>query len=99
MSQASAQQAVLVVLLVCGAVIVWDNIKKTGKATPTGKGLVAFTILAAGLSIGAGIAPQIVGPFAILIGLAIVASRVGGPSSSMLGSSGKISTAVGNALK
>ena len=77
MSEASAQKAVLGVLLVTGAVVVWDNIKKTGKATPTGKGLVAFTVLAAGLSIGAGGAPQIVGPFAILIGLAIVASRVG----------------------
>lgn len=77
MSEASAQKAVLGVILVTAAVVAWDNIKKTGKATPTGKGLVAFTILAAGLAIGAGVAPSIVGPFSILIGLAIIASRVG----------------------
>ena len=77
MSEASAQRAVLGVVLVTGAVVVWDNIKKTGKATPTGKGLVAFTVLAAGLAVGAGIAPQVVGPFAILVGIAIVLSRVG----------------------
>ena len=58
-------------ILVTAAVVVWDNIKKTGK------GLVAFTILAAGLAIGAGVAPSIVGPFSILHGLAIIASRVG----------------------
>ena len=76
MSEASAQKAVLAVIIATAAVVTWDNIKKTGKATPTGKGLVAFTILAAGLSIGAGVAPSIVGPFAILIGLAIVVSRI-----------------------
>jgi hypothetical protein len=78
-SEAQAQKAVLGVLLVSGAVVIWDNIKQRGKALPTGRSLVAFTILAAGLSIGAGVAPSIVGPFAILIGLAIVASRVGAP--------------------
>ena len=77
MSEASAQKAVLAVIIATAAVVTWDNIKKTRrKATPTGKGLVAFTILAAGLSIGAGVAPSIVGPFAILIGLAIVVSRI-----------------------
>ena len=78
MSQATAQNVVLGTLLVSAAVVAWDNIKKTGKATPTGKSLVAFVILAAGLSIGAGVAPQIVGPFALLVGLSIVVSRVGG---------------------
>ena len=77
MSQGTAQNVVLGTILVTGAVIAWDNIKKNGKATPTGKGLVAYVILAAGLAIGAGVAPQIVGPFALLIGLSIVVSRVG----------------------
>lgn len=85
MTEASAQKAVLAVILVTAAVVAWDNIKKTGKATPTGKGLVAFVILAAGLSIGAGVAPSIVGPFAVLVGLAIVVSRVGGKSAPIQG--------------
>lgn len=75
-----AQKTVLGVVLVVGAIVVWDNIKKTGKASPGGKQLVAFTILAAGLAIGAGVAPQIVGPLALLIGLAVAVSRIGGTS-------------------
>lgn len=82
MNEAQAQKAVLGVILVSGAVVIWDNIKRNGKAIPSGKSLVAFTILAAGLAIGAGVAPSIVGPFAVLIGLAIVASRVGVPGKS-----------------
>lgn len=82
MSEAQAQKAVLGVILISGAVVIWDNIKKRGKALPSGKSLVSFTILAAGLAIGAGVAPSIVGPFAVLIGLAIVVSRIGVPSSS-----------------
>lgn len=77
MSESSAQSAVLGVIIVAGAVVVWDNIKRTGKATPSGKSLVAFTILAAGLAVGAKAAPGLVGPLAILIGLAVVVSRVG----------------------
>lgn len=77
MSQSTAQNIVLGTILVVGAVVAWDSIKKTGKATPSGRSLVAFTILAAGLAIGAGVAPEIVGPFALLIGLAVVVSRVG----------------------
>jgi membrane-associated phospholipid phosphatase len=73
----TAQSTVLGVILVVGAVVAWDNIKRTGKATPSGKSLVAFTILAAGLAIGAKAAPSIVGPFALLIGLSVVVSRVG----------------------
>ncbi len=78
MNEAAAQRTVLAVVIVGGAVVVWDNIKKTGKASPGGKQLVAFTILAAGLALFAGVAPQIGGPLALLIGLAIVVSRVGG---------------------
>ena len=78
MSEGTAQQTVLAVVLVTGAVIVWDNIKKTGKASPGAKQLVAFTLIAAALAVGASVAPQITGPFAVLIGLAVVISRVGG---------------------
>jgi hypothetical protein len=78
MSEQTAQSTVLAVVLVGGAVVVWDNIKKTGKASPGGKQLVAFSILAAGLALGAGVAPQIFGPLALLIGLGIVINRVGG---------------------
>lgn len=77
MTEAGAQKAVLATLLVTAAVVAWDNIKATGKATPSGKSLVSFVVLAAGLAIGAGLAPSIVGPLALLIGLSIVVSRSG----------------------
>ena len=77
MSEATAQKTVLAVALVGGAVVVWDNIKKTGKASPGGKQLVAFAILAAGLAVGASLVPSIAGPLALLIGLGIVISKVG----------------------
>lgn len=77
MSEGTARNVVLGTILVTGAVVGWDNIKKTGKASPSGKSLVAFTVLAAALAVGAGVAPGVVGPFALLIGLSIVVSRVG----------------------
>lgn len=77
MSQATAQNVVIGTIIVTGAVIAWDGIKKQGKASPTGKSLVAYTILAAALLIGVGIAPSVIGPFSLLIGLSIVISRVG----------------------
>ncbi len=77
MSQATAQNVVIGTIIVTGAVIAWDGIKKQGKAAPTGKSLVAYSILAAALLIGAGVAPSIVGPFSLLIGLSIIISRVG----------------------
>ena len=78
MSQQAAQSTVLAVVLVGGSVVAWDNIKKTGKASGGGgKQLVAFAILAAGLALLAGVAPQIGGPLAILVGLGIVVTRVG----------------------
>ncbi len=80
MSPQTAQQTVLAVVLVGGAVVIWDNIKKTGKASPGGKQLVSFAILAAGLAILAGVSPTVGGYLALLIGLAIVVSRVGGKS-------------------
>ena len=78
MSEATAQKVVLATVLVGGAVIVWGNIKKTGKASPGGKQLVALAIVAAGLAIGAGVAPQIAGPLALLILLGLVVTHVGG---------------------
>lgn len=78
MSEATAQRTVLAVVIVAGSVVAWDNIKRTGKASPGGKQLVAFAILAAGLALFAGVAPRIGGPFALLVGLAVVVSRVGG---------------------
>lgn len=77
MAEQTAQRTVLAVVLVGGAVIVWDNIKKTGKASPGAKQLVAYAVLAAVLAVIAGVAPSIGGPLALLIGLAIVISRVG----------------------
>jgi hypothetical protein len=76
-SPQAAQQTVLAVVLVTGAVIAWDNIKRTGKASPGGRQLVAYSILAAGLAVLAGVAPQLGGPLALLIGLGVVVSRVG----------------------
>lgn len=76
MGEATAQQIVLAVVLVGGAVVVWDSIKHTGKASPGAKQLVAFSILAAGLAIGAGVAPSIFGPLALLIGLSVVIAKV-----------------------
>ena len=77
MTEAGAQKAVLGMLLVTAAVVSWDNIKQTGKASPTGKALVSFVVLGAGLAIGAGLAPSIFGPLALLIGLSIIVSRSG----------------------
>ena len=82
MNEAQAQKTVLGVLLVSGAVIVWGNLKGSGgtrvlPATDWGKWLVGFLILAAALSIGASAAPELFGPLALLIGLAVVMSRVG----------------------
>jgi hypothetical protein len=76
-TEAGAQRAVLGMLLVVSAVVAWDNIKKTGKATPTGKSLVSLVVLAAILAVGAGMAPSLFGPLALLIGLGVVISKVG----------------------
>ena len=77
MSQATAQNVVIATIIVTGAVIAWDGIKKTGKASPSGKTLVAFTMIAAILLVGVGIAPELIGPLALLIGLSVIISRVG----------------------
>ena len=78
MSEAAAQKAVLASVLVTGAVIAWGNIKNTGKASPGAKQLVAYSILAAGLAVGASVVPSLAGPLAILIAVSILISRTGG---------------------
>ena len=78
MGQQTAQNTVLAVVLVGGAVVIWSNIKATGKASGGGfKQIVSFAILAAGLAILAGVAPQVGGPLALLVGLGIVVTHVG----------------------
>lgn len=81
MSESDAQKTVLAVVVVAGSVIAWDNIKKTGKASGgSGKQLVTFAMLGGALAVGASVAPAVAGPFAVLVGLAVVISRVGGSS-------------------
>ena len=78
MSEAAAEKTVLAVLIVGGAIIAWDGIKHRGKATPGGKQLVALTVLAAALGVGAAVAPSYAGPLSVLILLGLVISKVGG---------------------
>jgi hypothetical protein len=77
-NQSDAQKVVLASVIVSGAVVLWTNIKATGKAAPKGRSLVAFALLAGALAVGAEVAPAIAGPFAILIALAVCVSRVSG---------------------
>jgi uncharacterized membrane protein len=76
-NEATAQKVVLGTFLVTSGVIVYDNLKKTGKAAPPAKTLVRLVVLGAVLALAAAAAPGIAGPFALLIGLAVVVSRVG----------------------
>jgi hypothetical protein len=75
-NQSQAQNVVLAVGIVTGAVVAKDSFKKTGAATPPVKDAVAFLTLLAVLLVGAQVAPSIAGPFAILIGLAVIVSRL-----------------------
>ena len=77
MSQATAQNVVIATIIVTGAVVAWDGINKQGKASPSGKTLVALSLVAAILLVGVGVAPELIGPLALLIGLSIIISRVG----------------------
>lgn len=76
MNQAQAEKTVLAVVLVTAAVVLHDNFKKTGKASPPVKSAVSFGLLAGALALGAEVAPAVVGPFALLVGLAVVLSRL-----------------------
>ena len=78
MSEAAAQKTVLAVLIVGGAIIAWDGIKRKGKATPGGRQLVSLTVLAAALAVGATVAPSFAGPLSVLILLGLVITKVGG---------------------
>lgn len=91
MSESDAQKVVLAVVVVTGAVVAWDNVKKTGKASGGGgKQLVSFSLLAGALAVGASVAPGIAGPFAVLVGLAVVISRIGTTGSSGTGTTKRI---------
>lgn len=85
MNQSQAQRVVLATILVTAAVIAWDNIKRTGKARPSGRELVSLLVLAAALSLGANVAPRLVGPLALLIGLGVAVSRTGSLSTRKVG--------------
>ena len=77
MNTGTAQNVVFGTMLVTAVVVVHDNIKKTGKGLPSVRTLVALLVLGGALSIGANVAPSIAGPFALLVGLAVVLSRIG----------------------
>jgi uncharacterized membrane protein (UPF0182 family) len=76
MGEQEAQKAVLAVIVVTTAIVLWDSIKKTGRALPPFKSVVALSLLAAVLMLGASIAPALAGPFALLVGLAVVVTRI-----------------------
>lgn len=76
MGEDQAQKVVLAVALVGGAVVCWENLKATGKLLPPFKTVTAGVLIIAGLAVGASVAPQLVGPLAILVGLAVVMSRI-----------------------
>lgn len=80
MNQSQAQDTVLAVMLITAVTVAWTDLKKTGHPSPSFKQLIAFVTLGGVLAIGASVAPEIAGPFAILIGLAIVTSRIGAAS-------------------
>lgn len=76
MNQAQAQHTVAAVALVVAAVVAHDGFRKTGKATPPFKSVVSFAMILSVLAIGAEVAPQIAGPFALLVGIAIILPRL-----------------------
>jgi len=77
-SEATAQRVVFATVLVGGAIVVWDGIKNKGKASPTARQLVTFTVLAGVLAVGASVAPSLFGPLALLILASFAVSRIGG---------------------
>lgn len=78
MSEAEAQKIIVGCAIVCAGVVGWYGLKHGGKATPNLKTLTAGAVLTAALLIGAGIFPQVAGPFAILVTIGVVVSRTGG---------------------
>ena len=80
MNQAAAQQAVMLTIVAGGAIVAHDQYKQTGSVAPPFKTVVAMLLLAGGLAFGAQTVPEIAGPFALLILLAVGVSRIGGGS-------------------
>lgn len=76
MNSDQAQKTVLLVFLVCTATLVYENLKKSGHATPGFKELVALVVVTAIFALGAATVPEAAGPFALLVGLAFVLSHV-----------------------
>lgn len=76
MSEEQARKTVLAVMLIVTVIVFWENLVKNGNLLPPGKTIVVMLVLFAGLSIGASLAPEIVGPFSLLVGMAIAISRV-----------------------
>jgi len=61
---------------VTAGVVAWSEIARKGSPLPPAKTLVALLVLAAGLAVGVEILPEIVGPLALLMGMAVVISRI-----------------------
>jgi len=69
----------MAMILIVSVIVFWENLVNRGTIIPPAKTVVTMLVLFAGLSIGASLAPEIVGPLSLLIGTAIAISRV--PSS------------------
>lgn len=85
MSSGQAQKLVLTLAIVGGAIVVYENIRKTGKGSPSGKQIVTYATLLAALAIGAELAPEIAGPLALLIGVSFLVAHIGGTPAPVTG--------------
>lgn len=85
MSPAQAKRTATGVFIVVAAVVAWSEIADKGNPLPPAKTLVALIVLAAGLAVGVELIPEIIGPLALLMGLAIVISRIPTGPSKFLG--------------
>ena len=77
MSESDAQKVIVGTIVVVGAIVAWQGVKHTGKATPNLKTFTALFVLAAVALLAASFAPSLAAGFAVLIGLGVVTSRIG----------------------
>lgn len=77
MSESDAQAVIVGTIIVVAAVVAWHGLRTGGKATPSLRTFVALLTLGAVLLLLASVAPQVAGPFALLIGIGVVVSRLG----------------------
>lgn len=75
MTSSQAQNAVLASAAVTAGVIVYDTVKKGARADL--KTVSAGAVVFAALALGASAAPNVAGPLAILLGLAVAYSKIG----------------------